>query len=199
MKKSNLLAMAGATILLLPGCVVTSVCPFYTAKDLVSEPALVGDWIKEGKDANHEVWKYEKSGDLACRFTLIEPSKATVMEAHAFELQGQLFLDIASIEQDIHVIPPHYLLKVSQLTPTLRLSQLDHDWLKKLLGKDRAILPHHLVGNPDEPDELRVVLTAETPELQKFILEHLKTKEAWKDDFELKREQPASGARSKKP
>ena len=107
---------------LLTGCVITSVCPFYTEKDLVFEPALVGNWIKQGKDADDEVWKFEKSQDLAYRFTLIESRKATVMEVHAFKLQGQLFLDVFSMEQDYQVIPPHYLLKVAQLTPTLRMS-----------------------------------------------------------------------------
>ena len=185
------LLVAAAAIL--AGCVVTSVRPFYTEKDLVFEPALVGDWIKEGKNAgDYEVWKFEKSAALAYRFTLIEADKATVMEAHAFKLQGQLFLDIASIDQDIQVIPPHYLLKVSQVTPALRMSELNHDWLKGLLGKEPNAIPHHLVRSGDKPEDLRVVLTADTPELQKFVLNHLKTEGAWKDSFKLTREpQPA--------
>jgi hypothetical protein len=175
-----------AVAAILAGCVVTSVCPFYTEKDLVFEPALVGDWIKEGKNAgDYEVWKFEKSAALAYRFTLIEADKATVMEAHAFKLQGQLFLDIASIDQDIHVIPPHYLLKVSQVTPALRMSELNHDWLKGLLGKEPNAIPHHLVRSGDKPDDCRVVLTASTAELQEFVLKHLKTEAAWETSVEL--------------
>lgn len=182
------LLVAAAAIL--AGCVVTSVCPFYTEKDLVFEPALVGDWIKEGKNADdYEVWKFEKSAAVAYRFTLIEANKATVMEAHAFKLQGQLFLDIASIDQDIHVIPPHYLLKLSQVTPVLRMSELDHDWLKGLLEKEPNAIPHHLVRSGDQPDEWRVVLTANTAQLQEFLLKHLKTEGAWKNSVELKRPQ----------
>jgi hypothetical protein len=182
------LLVAAAAIL--AGCVVTSVCPFYTEKDLVFEPALVGDWIKEGKNAaDYEVWKFEKSAARAYRFTLIEADKATVMEAHAFKLQGQLFLDIASIDQDIHAIPPHYLLKVSQVTPALRMSELNHDWLNGLLGKEPNAIPHHLVRSGDKPDDRRVVLTANTAELQEFVLKHLKTEDAWKDSFEMKHTQ----------
>lgn len=184
-----LVAVAG----LLAGCVVTSVCPFYTEPDLVFEPALVGDWIKQGNDSENEIWKFEKSGDAAYRFTLIEERKATVMEAHAFKLQGQLFLDIASIDRDIHVIPPHYLLKVTQLSPTLQMAELNNDWLKDLLAKDPAAIPHHLVKSGDKPEDLRVVLTADTPELQKFVLNHLKTEGAWKDSFELTREPLPAG------
>ncbi len=177
--------LLGVATAALAGCVVTSVYPFYTEKDLFFEPALVGDWIRQTTDSDHELWKFEKSGDLAYRFTLIETSRATVTEAHTFKLQGQLFIDVASIEQDYHVIPPHYLLKVTQVTPTLRMSELSEDWLKALLTQKPNTIPHHFVKIGDKPDDLRVVLTADTPELQAFVLKQLKTPSAWKDRFAL--------------
>ena len=168
------------------GCVVTSVCPYYTQKDLVYEPAILGNWINE-KDAS-ETWRFEKSEKMAYRFTLIEARTATVMEAHAFKLQGQLFVDIFSLEEDIHVIPAHYLLKVTQLTPVLRMSQLDPEWLKALLAKETTALRHHLIQTGEKPEDRRLVLTADTGELQKFIIDHLNTEGAWKDSFELRRD-----------
>ena len=111
MKKTLLLLLVSAAFLL-AGCIVTSVAPFYTEKDLVFEPALIGNWLNQ-KNAE-EIWKFEKSSDLSYRFTLIEAQKATVMEAHAFKLQGQLFVDLYSANPDYRVIPPHYLLKVTR-------------------------------------------------------------------------------------
>jgi len=109
MKKSCLMLLASAAALL-AGCVVTSVCPFYTEKDLVFETTLLGNWVNP---KNHdELWRFEKLPELAYRFTLLEATKADIMEARTFRLQGQLFLDIASNDQDIHFIPAHYLLKV---------------------------------------------------------------------------------------
>jgi len=178
----------GAAAVLLAGCVVTSVCPFYTAKDVVFEPALLGDWIAETNSAGNEIWKFDQGEDLAYRFTIIKPDTASVMEAHAFKLDGQLFLDVASLEQDYHVIPPHYLLKVNQVAPTLRLSQLDNDWLKDLVTKKPAVIRHHLVKSGDKADDVRVVLTADTSELQKFVRANLKTEGAWAD-IELRREE----------
>src|ERR1051326_91943 len=187
MKKRSfpLLVMAAA---ILTGFVVTSVYPFYTEKELVFEPALVGSWIKDGKGADDEVWKFEKNRDLAYRFSLIGSRKATVMEVHAFKLQGQLYLDVFSMEQDYQVIPAHCLLKVSQLTPTLRMSEFNDDWLKKLLTSDPTAIRHTFVNSGDKPEERRIILTADTPDLQKFVIHHLTTEGAWNESFELKRE-----------
>ena len=59
--RKNTIVLLAAMAVLLGGCLVTSVAPFYTAKDLVFEPALVGDWVENGKDADHEVWKFGRS------------------------------------------------------------------------------------------------------------------------------------------
>jgi len=174
-----------AATALLAGCVVTSVCPYYTQNDLVSEPAIVGDWTNA--DTAGETWRFEPAADSAYRLTLTETTKATVLETHLFRLQGQLFMDFFSLERDYHVIPAHYLLRVTSLAPTLRLSELDDIWLKELLNNKPGALHHHFVQVGDKPGEHRVVLTGDPAELQKFIREHLKTEKAWKDALELKR------------
>jgi hypothetical protein len=184
--KTSLAVLVGALAATLAGCVVTSVCPYYTQEDLVSESAILGKWT-DTKNRD-EVWRFEQNDAQTYRFSLIEPSKTTVMEAHAFKLEGQLFLDIFSLEQDYHVIPAHYLLKVSQVVPTLRLAELNEAWLKSLLAKQPTALRHHFVQTGDKPSDRRVVLTAETPELQKFIIRHLTTEPAWDNTFELKRD-----------
>ena len=184
MKPCTYISLA-ATAIVLAGCVVTSVSPFYTQTDLVYESGLVGNWIQAKGGA--EVWRFEQSDAKAYRFTRIESRKATVMQAHAFKLEGQLFLDIYSLQEDIQAIPAHYLLKVAQVTPTLQLSQLDNDWLLALLDKDPKATRHHVVVG-EKPEDRRVVLTGDTAELQKFVTKHLRTAEAWKDCFEFKRE-----------
>jgi len=53
------------------GCVVTSVGPYYTKENLLSEPALLGNWTNI--KSPDQVWKFEPGGELSSRFTLIEP------------------------------------------------------------------------------------------------------------------------------
>ena len=180
--------LAGATAAVLTGCVVTSVCPYYSEKDLVTEPAMVGSWSNTKNPG--ETWKFEKWTNFAYRLTLAEPSKTTVMEAHAFKLNGQLFLDIFSLEQDYHVIPAHYLLKVEQTAPTLKFSELDDGWLKSFLTNKPTAIAFHIL-NADDPAASRVVLTADTSSVQSFVVRHLDTPGAWRDACELRRESSA--------
>jgi hypothetical protein len=188
MKRYTIISLAAAAVVL-AGCVVTSVSPFYTQTDLVYEPGLAGSW-NQAKGGS-EVWRFEQSDARAYRFTRIEARKASVMEAHTFKLEGQLFLDIYSLEQNVQAIPAHYLLKVTQVSPTLQMSQLDNDWLLALLDKDPKATGHHIVVG-ERSDDRRVVLTGNTEELQKFVIKYLKTDAAWNDCFEFKRE--AQGA-----
>lgn len=185
MRMRTLSYLTGIAVLL-TGCVVTSVCPYYTHKDVVKEPAIAGTWINQKN--NQETWRFEQNLDGSYRLTMIEANKATILAVQPFKLDDQLLLDLGSLEQDFHVIPAHYLLKVTQLTPTLQMSEISHEWLRKLLAEDPKALRHHLVTLGDQPDG-RVVLTGDTAELQDFVRHYMTCAPAWKATFDL---QPAA-------
>jgi hypothetical protein len=195
MKKLTLaVVLAGAS--LLAGCVVTSVYPFYTDKDLAFDPALLGDWSKGAA----ERWKFERDGEAAYRLTFTEHGKAAVMQAHLFKLRGQLFLDLFSADAKEDGSPPpipsHALMRVFQITPTLRMAILDYEWLGQVLEKNPKAIRHHVIKTGEKSQDRRIVLTADTPELQKFVIKHLKTAGAWKDvesGLEFTREPATSG------
>ncbi len=56
MKKFFCVALA-ATLALLTGCIVLSVYPFYTVKDLAYDPSMIGVWTNA--QSNAEIWKFE--------------------------------------------------------------------------------------------------------------------------------------------
>jgi hypothetical protein len=182
----NKLAFA-ATAALLTGCIVTSVHPFYTSKDVVFEPALLGQWTNTQQ--SDERWTFEKEAQNFYLLTQVSGNETNLTQVHLFKFAGQMFMDLAGVDQKCNAMPPpipsHLVLRVFQLGPTLRMAPLNHDWLKALLEKEPKALQHELIG--DKPDDSRVVLTADTPELQRFLSNHLKTDDAWKDPLELKR------------
>jgi len=177
-----------ALVTLVTSCVVTSLHPYYATKDVVYEPQLLGQWTNT-QQAN-ERWTFERDGQEAYRLTYVTDDGTNLTKAHLFKLGGQNFLDLVGLDQKWEAAPPpipsHLLLRVFQLSPTLRLAPLNHDWLQTLLEKDPNAIAHELIG--DKTNDTRVVLTDETKELQRFIVGHLKTDEAWKDAFDLRRD-----------
>lgn len=178
MKTRTLVTITGIATLL--AACIPSVQPFYTDKDLVFESRLLGEWTK-GKDDEAEVWKFEQAGDRAYTLTLTDKEgKKGEFAAHLFKLKNEHFLDIIPTDCEYandqaemvaaSMFPGHLLLRVPQLTPELKLAFCDFDWLAKHLADNPKALAHHR-------EDKRIVLTASTKELQKFVLAHLREEE----------------------
>lgn len=179
-------AALSALALLLAGCVVTSVYPFYTEKDLVSDPAFLGEWAETSSNATPgEYLRVEQAGDKSYIVTCFGPSKTNRWEAHLFQLKGQLFVDTCATNRSLDSVPTHQLSKVLHLESGLETADLNYDWLAQLLENNPRAL-RHLVLHDQPGDKGRIVLTADTAELQRFVLKHLNDTNAWESPSELK-------------
>ncbi|HKI69688.1 MAG TPA: hypothetical protein VKA67_08870, partial [Verrucomicrobiae bacterium] len=150
---------------------------FYTEKDVVFDARLLGTWQEKGKPNDPEIWKFEKSGTNVYHLTVWEPkNKHGQFDAHLFKLKKYYFLDIIPTDCDYSpdqaelvaasMYPGHLLVRVSEFEPELKLAFFDFNWLQKYLEKNPKALAHHT-------EDKRIVLTASTRELQKFVLNHL--------------------------
>src|SRR6267378_3735749 len=203
-KTAFLLMMA--TALLFAGCIVTSINPLYTEKDLVFDPALVGTWSEgEGKGT----WALEKAGEK--KYKLLhtdEKGRTGEFAAHLVKLGKYQFLDLYLLDPGekeewqinelaslaIIMRPGHLFFKVSQIQPALQVSALSEDWLNKLLEKEPKAIQHEQIKfGSDNTNDFRNVLTANTQDLQKFILKYADSKEAFGDEpTELKRKETSA-------
>ena len=174
MKQRNLLALAGAAVLL--SACIPSVNPFYTDQDVVFDPRLLGDW----RACPQESWFFEKAGDKKYKFTVTEHNgKKGEFDARLFKLKDNLFLDITPTTLELKedqaelvgaaMIPGHLLIRVREIEPALKANFFDWDWLQKYLEKNPKSLAHRSIGDKDG-----FVLTATSRELQSFVLKHLK-------------------------
>jgi hypothetical protein len=68
------------------------------------------------------------------------------------------------------------------------MATLDHDWLMKLVQEKPRTIAHVLLRDGDQGDKYRVVLTAETSELQRFVRKQLTNTNAWQQANELHRD-----------
>ena len=171
-------------LLALAGCGLPSVYPFYTDKDVVFEPALVGQWTDAKSDSPTEKVTFEKDGDKAYVIRDAQPTETNVYSAHLFRLGSQLYLDAALIQPE-QQIPAHLLIKIDQIQPTFRYTMLNEGWLNKLLEKQPHALRHF--DNEDSGNK-GIVLTADTTELQAFLRQYADSKDAFSDSAELKRQ-----------
>jgi hypothetical protein len=165
------IALVALLSLALVGCITPSVYPFYTDKDVVSDEKLIGTWGKN--DASKETWTFVKDGDKAYTLAIIESSGTNMISAHLFKLDDHLFMDFLVFKDDATEIPPHWLMKVDQIRPTLKLEGMNAEWVQDYLDKNPGALRHILAPNKSGDTNQHVVLTADTKDLQKFVLKHM--------------------------
>jgi len=179
--------------LALAGC-VPSWNPFYTEKDLVPNPALVGTWRPvEAKEGSKEAWEFTKVGDKLYQLVQTdEEGRKATFEARLFKLKDHLFLDLylTKVEGDdlkvnawasISLVPAHLLLKVEQIGPALKLAAMNPDWMQTYLKQHPNAIAHRVVSDGN------ILLAASTDELQKFVLAHLDDKDFIGGPMEMKR------------
>jgi hypothetical protein len=70
--------------LIITGCVVTSVHPFYLEKDVVSGAPLFGHWTNTQEAGEH--WIFESDGEKSLKLTCISGNETNLVVAHLFKL-----------------------------------------------------------------------------------------------------------------
>jgi hypothetical protein len=178
-----------AVMLFLAGCVVTSIYPYYTDKDLVFDPVLIGNWVDAGKtNETSEYLRFEQVGEKGYRATFFGTDETNSIDVFLFRLKQQLFVDSFPTNRSLDFVPVHQVSKVTQIGPIVETANLNYDWLTKLLEKNPKAIRHMLLReNTGEEQGGRVVLTAETKELQRFILKYVNNTNAWKEPTQWKR------------
>jgi hypothetical protein len=190
--KSKLLKLtaAGAALSLLAGCIVLSVYPFYTPKDLIFDPGLTGRWVKVGH--TNEFWEFAATGGSFYLLTATDDQSTNGIDAHLFQLKQHQFLDYLVTNRDPYELPLHLISQVSRQDTNLSLHFLNYDWLVGLLQTNPAVLRHIVVPDRTDTNNRMLYLTADTKDLQRFLLKHVNDTNAFNSDsaVELKRMSP---------
>jgi len=199
MKPKVFLALLTFTVLV--AACVPSVNPFYTAKDVVTDPRLAGTWSEAGKKDKPVTWTFTAGTNNAYAVALKDDDgKAGKFEGHLFKLGKEMFLDVTPTECKFDdqqaglvgcaVIPGHLLFRVKLADDKFSMAVCNPDWVNKFLTENPAAIAHRKV------DE-NVILTAETAALQKFVLQHLAKNELFGEfgDYERAAASPATPAK----
>lgn len=172
---------------LLSSCLVSSLHPFYKAKDKIYEPAMTGSWI----DSDSCIWVIEKNRvseefmgpefpDSTYRLTYYEEDDMIGrFIGTLFELKGIRYMDFyPDPDEDhcnsgltgMHHFPTHTLARIQLDRNSIMLYWYGDEWLDELFKQNRIRIKHETVDM--NPDYTRHLLTAPTSDLQKFIIKY---------------------------
>jgi hypothetical protein len=196
--------------ILLAGCIPqTSLQPFYTEKDLILEPALLGSWTmqgegtEEGEDVNPfagNIWTFQQGEDKSYTLHVAGKTTGANFSAHLFRLGHALFLDLiardfepelpADMVEDgpvflffLHLFPTHTVWRVEVNGDRFTLEPLGDDWVKARIGPENPLA--HV-----EMDD-RYLLTAASEELGKLLSQAAAAEDAFLGVLELARQAPS--------
>ena len=181
MNRTRLAIIGLLCAILLVGC-VPSLNPFYRESDVKFDERLLGSW--KPKEEGKEIWTFERGENKSYRLTAKADAKTSVFSAHLFAVQEKLFIDLQpdpkalDVQTDwsqVSMVPAHLLVRVNDIGNTLKFSMLD---FAELLKNKPSALSHQILEGE------RIVLTASTTELQRFITAHLDTKSDWSEPSE---------------
>jgi hypothetical protein len=171
------------------GC-VPSWHPLFTDKDLIFDPKLVGTW----KGDHDSIWKFEKEGDKHYKLSYSDKEGKATFVAFLLSIKDRRFLNVV-LEDDssqemklnalawMTLVPVHLFLRVDEIGTSVKMAVVDSQWLHRHLKENPNAITH--LSHPN-----RDLLTAETKELQEFVLKHAEGKGLFGDSFMLQREVP---------
>lgn len=175
-----------AMFVILCGC-VPSLQPFYTAKDVLFDPALAGTFMQD-----KAVWTFAKAEEKAYKLVIRDDGNSSTFAAHLFQLGEVKYIDLYPSKDSLDdcqredffrasVVPGHLVLKVVALdATTLKLQVMDQDGLKERL-KAKGSVPHAWI------EDDRLVFTGSTEQMQGFLREISSDAKAWGNPAEFKK------------
>jgi len=183
--------------LLLSSCLVSSLKPFYTEKDITYMPELLGSWI----DQDSGIWfveQYEEGTSFMGPTTpanyykviyyedLKDTHKRSTFKLVLFTLKKMQFIDFYPEEYELetdlaeyHVIPVHTLARFTMNNSDIVFRWYNDEWLSSLFEKNRLRIQHETIEISKEYK--RQILTAPTEELQKFLLKYADDEDAFRE------------------
>ncbi len=181
--KKYALVPALLVCVVLAGC-VTTLNQIYTDKDLTFDKSILGDW----QDADTpETYSLSQSGENEYHLLYTNeegiPAEFTL---HLVRIDSLLFFDVFPDEPDlggnefyeIHFLPVHSFVRVVQTDPEFLLATINSDWLDDYVQEH----PGQIAGQDTEGE---LVLTAQTEDLQRFLIKMASTEGAFNEPGEL--------------
>lgn len=152
------------------GACVPSLNPLFTDKDVIFDTNLLGSW----QGAENETWLFEADESNSYKLTHLDENKKAVFNVHLAKIKDLTFLDIFPSElgsvnylYEMNMFRSHTFFKVEIENKQVQLQMLDFDLIKEK-NKAKPLGVTHV-----KSQDGRILLTASTEELQKFVVSNV--------------------------
>jgi len=177
---------------ILSGCVpVMSLHPLYTEKDVVFDEKLLGTWVDDPNSPDM-TWQFKRTdkSDKTYELLVSGDKVSGSFLAHLVKLDNKWFLDVypnkLPCEQQkledmkwgynaFFLLSVHTFIKVDLIESRLKIWLTMDDDAEKLLKQDPNAVKHEVVK------DYSIVLTAQTKELQEFVIKYAEDKRLFAD------------------
>ena len=172
---------------MLTGCYPLSVQPFFTQKDLVYDPLLVGAWKQA--DSPTAQWTIRRLDASSYEALLTEDGDTHRYQFHLVQLGDARYLDIVPLEDEgmVQHIPAHSLHRIRISSDAIDIEPLNSDYFDALIKAHKIGFAQRVSVPIENGADDKTVLTGSTAELQEFILQHVKDKGLFSDAERYKR------------
>ena len=178
------------------GCLPVSLEPLYTESDLILDKSLVGNWTS---DQGKESWTFEETEEEKVYLLrhIDNEKRGAAFAARLVVLGKHRFLDLYPAEIDAELnwlagcqlIPGHVFFRLSISGDGMQLIPMSLEWLNEHIEKDPEAIRHKRI---EEDGDDRILFTASTAELQKFVLKHADDTAAFDPESALELQRPDS-------
>jgi hypothetical protein len=167
------LSMAVISSILFSTCgPVLSKSPLFKESETIYDARLLGTWISVGT-AVKDTLEFRRLGEKVYEAIFTEKGTSTVFVIDLGKLGAQMFLDAELARTSLDAQwASHSFYKLHIGRDKLTIAHLEEDWLKKIADGKRLNLSHKLSGD-------KIILTAPTDSLQKFVMKYAQSKEAF--------------------
>jgi hypothetical protein len=192
--------------MLVSSCVLSSLFPLYTEKDLRTDDGLIGKWqvgnpedkcywIIEKVDSSDNkggflgesgTWSDYNSGKTY-RLIAVQDSIKQEFALHLLELDGIRYIDLYPVNVEVspgflawHMVPTHIFGRIEIYENQLITRFFEQDFFIKLIEQNKIRISHVDLNG-------RQLITAETDELQKFAKKYADQSQAFQKPDTLPR------------
>ncbi len=185
-RKAILCATAFAALILMPGCIVRSLHPWFGKLDATFETDLLGGWVGVAEGSKLAMTFVRGEGNTYLVQYSNDDGRGVFLGTLG-KIAGDYFLDFRPVEppqtlDGFLLFPTHSLARLEFSRDKLSVAVLDYEGVKAAAKRERFKEYRHVWVDEDE-----LLFTASEDEMRRFLVAHGRNSEFFREPMRMVR------------